>query len=584
MKRMLRVLAVITAFALTAWGQATPAPPRKPAAPLPRDITPVDLALAGDGGLWMTQEYGDVLRIAPDGAVKPFDMRDELFTADIAAGPDGTIWVAGDQRVFQFDAGGKQLRRLDLGQGIPRTLARSGDAMWILFESSQLLRMDAAGAHREPIRDVPSEILGFNDMTGAPDGSVWFTETDYDDGSWIGRRAPDGRYSHSKLPRNLGEPREIAAGPDGAAWFTGRHALGRVDAGGLVTRFQLARRRRAAGHRRRPRRRHVVHQRRLPRADHRHGCDHDVAGPEGRAARGSRGGRRRQLLARRPCRECAPHAEPGHHRPRRVRSADAHALGGHDSAVLSFQVNDRFDDVTSYTDLRLRLTRNGQELFHETVPKLQGNAPHSDSKSLIVRDLDGDGEPEVLLTLNWNGNGCCSWSRIYRYERGTYVPLHHFWGDGGAEPVVRDLDGDGLPELRSFDDRFSHKYVYRGTARPLQIWSYRKGRLRDVTRRYPDLVSRDAARSGANTARTAPPRAGSFPPGWPTSTCSAARRSRTVPWRTRRRAASSRIGSTRGRNRQPPTCARSSASWHGTATSAERGRRTSRRAPPKRSQ
>jgi hypothetical protein len=110
-----------------------------------------------------------------------------------------------------------------------------------------------------------------------------------------------------------------------------------------------------------------------------------------------------------------------------------------------------------------------------------------------VRDLDGDGEPEVMLLLIWNGSNCCSWSRIYRYDRArnTSVVLRHFWGSGTTRPALRDLDGDRRPELVSRDDRFS---IYDRAMTPIEIWSYRRGALRDVTRRYPGRVRRDAAK------------------------------------------------------------------------------------------
>jgi hypothetical protein len=131
------------------------------------------------------------------------------------------------------------------------------------------------------------------------------------------------------------------------------------------------------------------------------------------------------------------------------------------------------------------------------VPGLRGNAAFSDSEALTVRDLDGDGEREVILLLNWNRTHCCSWSRICRYDRArnTYVALNHFWGNGGAEPLLRDLDGDRRPELLSLDDRFSDRFTpYVASARPVQIWSYRHGRFHDVTRRHPRVIRRDAAR------------------------------------------------------------------------------------------
>src|SRR5262249_52496062 len=144
--------------------------------------------------------------------------------------------------------------------------------------------------------------------------------------------------------------------------------------------------------------------------------------------------------------------------------------------------------------LHIHIARHGRELLSEAVPELRGYEARTFGPSLIVRDLDGDGEPEVMLTVNWNGMQCCSWTRFYRYDRArrTYVVDQHFWADFKAEPVVRDLDGDGRPELRSLDDRFSRRFADMGLW-PLQIWSYRAGRVHDVTRRFPRQLRRDAA-------------------------------------------------------------------------------------------
>lgn len=110
--------------------------------------------------------------------------------------------------------------------------------------------------------------------------------------------------------------------------------------------------------------------------------------------------------------------------------------------------------------------------------------------------FDRDGEPEVLLRLDWNGTHCCTWTRFYRWDAGrrTYVARSHFWGHGGAEPTLRDLDGDRRPELVSVDDRFAELGSFAQIVRPVQIWAYRGGRLVDVTRRHPRAVRADAAR------------------------------------------------------------------------------------------
>src|SRR3954451_2750389 len=112
----------------------------------------------------------------------------------------------------------------------------------------------------------------------------------------------------------------------------------------------------------------------------------------------------------------------------------------------------------------------------------------------MLRDLVGDGEPEVMLALSEQDR--LQWSRIFRYDpkRNAYTVLQRYWGDSGTEPVLRDLDHDGRPELVSNDGRYSDKYnEFIPSAMPIQIWTSRAGRLRDAPRRYPAVVRRDAA-------------------------------------------------------------------------------------------
>jgi len=154
-----------------------------------------------------------------------------------------------------------------------------------------------------------------------------------------------------------------------------------------------------------------------------------------------------------------------------------------------------------FTDARVLITRSGRELFREHVPLhagLDAGSPvQGDTRSLAVRDLDGDGEPEVMLQLDSGGAHCCAWTRVYRYDaaRRRYAPVVHFWGNFSSQPTIADTDGDGRPELVSTDDRFAYDFNgYAGSVRPIQIWSYAHGRFTDVTRSHPRLVRRDAAR------------------------------------------------------------------------------------------
>lgn len=125
---------------------------------------------------------------------------------------------------------------------------------------------------------------------------------------------------------------------------------------------------------------------------------------------------------------------------------------------------------------------------HRAIPYAVGAAP------LRVRDLDGDGEPEVLVDLFWGGSRCCMWTRIYRFDRATgrYRASVAFWGNFQDFYRLRDLNHDGRPELVARDERIeslSSTYDYFS---PIRIFSFRHGRLLDVTRRYPKAVARDA--------------------------------------------------------------------------------------------
>ena len=148
------------------------------------------------------------------------------------------------------------------------------------------------------------------------------------------------------------------------------------------------------------------------------------------------------------------------------------------------------------------------------------------ARPVTVRDLDGDGEPEVLIDLFTGGAHCCFYTVILRYDGGTYRGTVAFWGDPDYS-LRADLDRDGRPELVTADDRFAYAFTfYAASVLPIRIESYDHGTLTDVTSRFPSLVRAEAAslcaeylkERGAGRATCA----GSWPPGSRTSTGSAA--------------------------------------------------------------
>jgi len=468
---------------------------------LPRETRPVHVALGTGGSVWMTDDYGVVTRLTAEGRTTDFLTRDDLAD-DLVLGPDDAIWVDNDTEVDRIDAAGRVTRLPVVEYGSVDAITATSDAVWVADSGNpgggrrpRLERLDATGARRAFIDPVPRSWVGFNALAAGPDGALWFTQTRDQRSGGIGRMTPDGHFTNWWLAS--ADPERIVAGPDDAMWFNDRHALGRITPDGTIRRMTLPAHLRA---------------------------NDLVAGTDGAlwfvsdicVGRMTTGGALTtwpvagalQLEGLAAARDgtlwladrvanMLRHVDPASAASAPCGAPTLTRASGATRATLSYSRDERFSGVDYFSDIRIAITRHGRALFGEVVPGLHGSAAHSDTTAFAVRDLDGDGEPEVTLLLNWNGTHCCSWWRVYRYEPTLrrFLAVDHFWGNAGAEPRLRDLDRDGRPELVSRDDRFTEVFTsYAGSVTPIRIWSYRRGRFRDVTRRHPAQVRRDAAR------------------------------------------------------------------------------------------
>ncbi|NER36676.1 MAG: trypsin-like serine protease [Oscillatoria sp. SIO1A7] len=137
----------------------------------------------------------------------------------------------------------------------------------------------------------------------------------------------------------------------------------------------------------------------------------------------------------------------------------------------------------------LEIIRYNKTVLKEELP----TEAQEKIRNLQVRDLDGDGELEVIVNIRGGKKSQYSYSLIYRYvsEEKTYNDLKHPWGfvDGKPSYRVVDLDEDGIPELESYNRKLSQfADQSRYSASPLQIWHYSQGEIKDVTREYPDRI------------------------------------------------------------------------------------------------
>jgi hypothetical protein len=163
-------------------------------------------------------------------------------------------------------------------------------------------------------------------------------------------------------------------------------------------------------------------------------------------------------------------------------------------AVLTYKVGPGLFNVSG---THLAIVRSGVTLLDTDVPEpcngcgiMPAGSGGGSAKSLQVADLDGDGEPEVLLDIFTGGAHCCLDTWIYRLAGTSYIGTPAQWGDVGY--ALKDLNRDGIPELKSADDRFAYAFTsFAESWFPPMVWQFRAGKLTDVTRNYPALIRAD---------------------------------------------------------------------------------------------
>ena len=186
-------------------------------------------------------------------------------------------------------------------------------------------------------------------------------------------------------------------------------------------------------------------------------------------------------------------------------AASETSTSGPVTATFSYKQGD--EDDLLYRDLRLKIVRGGVVALDAPIvsadcqygcwlagPTLEGRS------SVHVRDLDADGEPEVIVDLFTGGAHCCLVAQVYALQRGpasdlapSYSRIEHNFLDPGYS--WDDLDGDGVAEFVSADGRFAYAVSsFAGSGFPVQVWRYEDGRFTDVTREFPALVREDSDR------------------------------------------------------------------------------------------
>jgi len=115
----------------------------------------------------------------------------------------------------------------------------------------------------------------------------------------------------------------------------------------------------------------------------------------------------------------------------------------------------------------------------------------------VLRDINGDGIPEIFTDEYWGGNQCCSEFRIYSLQKpakilANIIPsIYRLYMD--------DLDGDSVAEVTHFDahwvgwkteDKFEFPY-------PKIIWKWDGDSMRVANYKFADSILVDTLSDGS---------------------------------------------------------------------------------------
>jgi hypothetical protein len=162
---------------------------------------------------------------------------------------------------------------------------------------------------------------------------------------------------------------------------------------------------------------------------------------------------------------------------------------------------------------RLAIARGGKVVYDQPVtsrfctPCSAGIGLRS---AVHAADLEHTGQPDVVLDLYTGGAHCCTVEQFFSFDRatGTYVKTERDFGD----PLVRivNLRHNHRFQLSTRDDSFAYEFTaFAFSGLPIQIFTFSHGHFKNVTRRFPKLIARDAALWLREFNRTAPSYQGS---------------------------------------------------------------------------
>jgi virginiamycin B lyase len=201
-----------------------------------RNVEPIGLGVDGSGAAWFTDPSAiAVLRMSPSGELQSFPLGTPIARlARLAVAPDGAVWFAESTSysITRLKDGVFQRHDVQSVRGGPYGVAVAADGtVWATLQSaSQLVRIAPSGDMTH--YDLPTPGASPTDVAVDAKGGVWVVE-------FRGNKVAhfvDGKFTEYPLPEGKAAPSGIAVATDGAVWFgilrgggLGRLRNGRID-------------------------------------------------------------------------------------------------------------------------------------------------------------------------------------------------------------------------------------------------------------------------------------------------------------------------------------------------------------------
>ena len=166
------------------------------------------------------------------------------------------------------------------------------------------------------------------------------------------------------------------------------------------------------------------------------------------------------------------------------------STNGNVVAELSHRETDSF---------RVKITRDGAVLYDRPIGgRCNEFCMATDSaltgRHIGFRDLDGSGEPEVIVDVHSGGTSCCVLVFAFAYDSASNT-YRRTRLDSGAGFVVRDYDRNGVLDLVGDDFRFRALFTCGACgARPIRIWNWSRAGFEVVTESFPARIRAHARR------------------------------------------------------------------------------------------